>query len=126
VENMFCRFCRVQSCSTAQICMRVFQKVPRLGQNRNVGLTYSILAAIFLQNSLLWNIFSNPIIFFLCLYLLCGKQSEIIVCLLAFSLSSRHTFTHCCFVHLSRNEGTNFLVMLYMIRVSVKISWQTS
>jgi hypothetical protein len=32
--------------TVAQCCMRFYRKVSKLGQKRNAGLTYSILAAI--------------------------------------------------------------------------------
>jgi hypothetical protein len=41
----------------------MYRKVPGLGRKRNAGITYSILAAITLQNSLLGNVYSNPIVF---------------------------------------------------------------
>jgi hypothetical protein len=60
---------------------------------------------------------SNPIMI---LEILVKVQSS-----LAFSHSSRHIFTHCCFQSFVKSWGTNFTAMLHMFIFSVKISWQT-
>jgi hypothetical protein len=52
-----------------------------------------------------------------------GKQSKITRGLLAFSHSSRHTFTCCCFWSIVKGRGTNFAAMF---KYSVKISFGNS
>jgi hypothetical protein len=44
---------------------------------------------------------------------------------LAFYHSSRQMFTHLCFWSFVKSQGTNFAAVQRMLKVSVKISWQT-
>jgi hypothetical protein len=51
--------------ATTEELLEVYWKVPRLGQKRNAGLTYSILAAISFKIVSLETYTAYPIVFFM-------------------------------------------------------------